>query len=202
MTKRKLPPVEEKSDAVVNAIIHGIGIADSIEPGLAAHIAADLLSSPLWSLTPDEEYRAIADALSSGQDLGDRVGARFSDGEIRGLLVEISDHMDEARPWPDSPFSILSGVESEYFPIGPIARLDISWPRIEGELGKTFSRSAGGRQYLAVRLRSGAEIAFVWSPGESGTSVMSADRDLSASAVIDEIIDATDLTHRDFIHTR
>ncbi|WP_157171064.1 hypothetical protein [Nocardia araoensis] len=195
--------MEEESQAVVNAILLGVSTAESLDSSWVERIASGLLSRPLWSLTPDEEYRAIVDALNSRRNLNASIGAKLSDNEIRNLLARIVDRLDEARPWPMMPFSILPETVWESFSaVEPMARIKIPWPRIESKLNRTFYRSADGCQYLAVRLRSGAEVAFAWRSGDSVTSIMPADRNPSTSAVIKEIIEATELTAGDFILTQ
>ncbi|WP_157181716.1 hypothetical protein [Nocardia testacea] len=182
--------------AVVNAILHDVQFADTLTAAEVDRTSSSLLHNPLWSLTPEQEYQSIVDALESGSEIGSIVGPRHSEDAVRNFLRQVVDRLDALRPWPDLPFQELPETRwSEFSGAPAIARVDVSWPEIETRVGRIFTESVpDSRQYLLLRLRSGIEVGFVW-PGENedSTAIVAPDASVPEADIVQEIVDATDL---------
>ncbi|MEV0363136.1 hypothetical protein [Nocardia fusca] len=182
--------------AVVNAILYGVQFADTLNAAEVDRTSSSLLHHPLWSLTPEQEYQSIVDALESGSEIGSIFGPRHSEVAVRNFLQQVVDRLDALRPWPDLPFQELSEIRwSEFSDAPAIARVAVSWPEIETRVGRIFTESLpDSRQYLLLRLRSGIEVGFVW-PGENedSTAIVAPHASVPEADIVQEIVDATDL---------
>ncbi|MEU4836906.1 hypothetical protein [Nocardia testacea] len=182
--------------AVVNAILYGVQFADTLNAAEVDRTSSSLLHHPLWSLTPEQEYQSIVDALGSDSEIGSILRPRHSEVAVRNFLQQVVDRLDALRPWPDLPFQELSEIRwSEFSGAPAIARVDVSWPEIETRVGRIFTESVpDSRQYLLLRLRSGIEVGFVW-PGENedSTAIVAPDASVPEADIVQEIVDATDL---------
>jgi hypothetical protein len=182
--------------AVVNAILYGVQFADTLNAAEVDRTSSSLLHHPLWSLTPEQEYQSIVDALESGSEIGSIFGPRHSEVAVRNFLQQVVDRLDALRPWPDLPFQELSEIRwSEFSDAPAIARVAVSWPEIETRVGRIFTESLpDSRQYLLLRLRSGIEVGFVW-PGENedSTAIVAPNASVPEADIVQEIVDATDL---------
>lgn len=182
--------------AVVNAILYGVQFADTLNAAEVDRTSLSLLHHPLWSLTPEQEYQSIVDALESGSEIGSIFGPRHSEVAVRNFLQQVVDRLDALRPWPDLPFQELSEIRwSEFSDAPAIARVAVSWPEIETRVGRIFTESLpDSRQYLLLRLRSGIEVGFVW-PGENedSTAIVAPNATVPEADIVQEIVDATDL---------
>ncbi|QLY33496.1 hypothetical protein H0264_15810 [Nocardia huaxiensis] len=178
-------------------MLYGIQFAERLGPDEVGRTAATLAREPLWDLTVDDEYRALSDALASGEDLDPVVQTKFTQTDIQGFLTRVLTELDDLRPWPDPALRELPLSRwTEFVDVPPIARIDVAWPAIQGPLRKMLRRPPGyNREMLLARLRSGAEVAFIW-PGwadRSGTAVVALNTDVAPQAVIQEILSASSL---------
>ncbi|MFI6312236.1 hypothetical protein ACIBEK_19200 [Nocardia fusca] len=180
----------------MNAILYGVQFADTLNAAEVDRTSSSLLHHPLWSLTPEQEYQSIVDALESGSEIGSIFGPRHSEVAVRNFLQQVVDRLDALRPWPDLPFQELSEIRwSEFSDAPAIARVAVSWPEIETRVGRIFTESLpDSRQYLLLRLRSGIEVGFVW-PGENedSTAIVAPNASVPEADIVQEIVDATDL---------
>jgi len=159
-------------------------------------VSAALLEKPLGNLTPEQEYRALTDALESGQELDTVVKVKHAPAEVRSFLSKVVAELDAMRPWPLPPVRELPIAQwSNSASVGPIAQIAVGWPAIEARLGKIFKRLENGQGVL-VALRSGSELALIWPSraGKAATDVFSLGQDRTGSAIVQELIDATSLT--------
>ncbi|MGW1739798.1 hypothetical protein ACWCPQ_13420 [Nocardia sp. NPDC001965] len=189
--------MNEDQRAVVNAVLYGVQFAETLNESEVERTSSSLLDYPLWSLTPEQEYRSIVDALGSGSKIGSLVEEKHSEAAVRDFLQQVVDRLDSMRPWPDPPFQELSELRwSEFSDAPAIAQVDMSWPEIETQVGRIFTESLpDSRQYLLLRLRSGIEVGFVWSgENEDFTAIVAPDASVPAAEIVQEIVDATELS--------
>ncbi|NUP27764.1 MAG: hypothetical protein HOQ36_14690 [Nocardia sp.] len=188
--------MNEDQRAVVNAVLYGVQFAETLNSAEVDHTASSLLHCPLWSLTPEQEYQAIVDALESDSEIGSIFSQRHSEAAVRKFLQQVVDCLDTLRPWPDLPFQELSEIRCIEFADAPtVARVDMSWPEIETRVGRIFTESLpDSRQYLLLRLRSGIEVGFVW-PGENDdfTAIVAPGASVPEGEIVRENVDATEL---------
>ncbi|WP_225729985.1 MULTISPECIES: hypothetical protein [unclassified Nocardia] len=184
----------EEWRGVVNAILYVVQF-DELGPEEVSRVSRNLLTKPFFDLTPDQEYRALLEALESGAELNATIGTRHSEAEIRDFLNRIVAELDDMRPWPEPQFQELPMTRwPEFAGRAPFAQVDVSWPEIETKLRLIFNKSdSDGRECLPVRMRSGVEVGFIWPgwPGSSATAVVALKTDLPAHRIVDEIIQAT-----------
>lgn len=176
---------------VSNAVLYTL-IYKSLEDSEADRVATGLVSEPLWALTQQEEYDALAEALRSDADLTSDIPTPHTDAQYRDFLKRVVDRLDAARPWPELPYQEL---DPETWPAfagtQPIARIDRSSPYVEGLFHRSFSGLPSdedeGRAGLIVRLKSGAEVAFVvpWWPDSRNVAVFT---QTSPQQVLDELV--------------
>jgi len=189
--------VPENWRGVSNAVLYTL-IFKSLEDSEADRVANGLITEPMWSLTPEEEYEALAEALRSDADLASVIPTPHSDAQYRDFLKRVIDRLDAARPWPELPFQELDPARwSDFARTEPIARIDRSSPYVEGLFHRSFSGlpSDEGRAALILRLKSGAEVAFVvpWWPDSRNVAVFRKDPNIPVQQVIDELAALTDL---------
>ncbi|MEV6769714.1 hypothetical protein AB0N05_13905 [Nocardia sp. NPDC051030] len=181
----------------MNAVLYSVQFTDRLNPNEVRRISTGLLTEPLWDLTPEDEYRALVDALNSGEELDTLVRTKHSEAEVREFLTRIVAELDAARPWPDPALQELSISRwTEFTGLEPVAQINIAWPTIQGLVQRGFTKPPGeNREWLLVRLRSGAELALVWPglAGRTATDVLSLDTNIAAESVIEEILAATSL---------
>ncbi|WP_157101313.1 hypothetical protein [Nocardia shimofusensis] len=180
---------------VVNAVLYMSQFSTALDEAEAQRVSAALLEKPLGNLTPEQEYRALADALESGQELDTVVKVKHAPAEVRSFLSRVVAELDAMRPWPLPPLREIPITQwSNSVSVGPIAQIAVGWPAIEGRVGKTFKRLENG-QGLLVALRSGSELALIWpsQSGKAATDVFSLGQERTASAIAQELISATSL---------
>ncbi|MET8774108.1 hypothetical protein ABZV58_03690 [Nocardia sp. NPDC004654] len=181
---------------IVNRIFYGVQFENELNQKLVDRIARALLTEPIGTLTPDQEYEALAGGLRSNTPLPTLVQMRQNGAELRDFLIRIVLRMDELRPWSEPPFQLLPESRlSEFGDAHPIARIRISIPDAEARILRHFYHDPENGDYLLLRMRSGAVIGL-FSPfwdGSDDIVVVSESSGLSPHVVIDELLDATDL---------
>lgn len=181
---------------VVNAVLYMTQFSPALNQAEVERVSTTLLGKPLGSLTQEQEYRALTDALESGQDLDPIVKVKHSPAEVRDFLSKVVAELDAMRPWPVPPLRELSITRwSNSASVIPIGQIAVGWPAIEGRVGKTFKRMECGRG-VVVALRSGSELALIWPSrtGKSATDIFSLSQDRPGSVIKQELLDATSLT--------
>jgi hypothetical protein len=189
--------VSEDWRGVSNAILYTL-IYKSLEDSEADRVANGLVTEPLWSLTPEQEYDALVQALGSDADLGSDIPTPHSDAQYRDFLKRVIDRLDAARPWPELPFQELDPERwPDFARTEPIARIDRSSPYVEDLFHRSFSGLPAdeGRAGLIVRLKSGVEVAFVvpWWPDSRNVAVFRNDPQIPPQQVLDELRDVVGL---------
>ncbi|MFQ6395643.1 hypothetical protein ACLMAJ_19535 [Nocardia sp. KC 131] len=195
--------MNEDRRAVVNAVLHEVQFAANLDKQEAERVASSLLANPLWSLTPEQEYLALVEALEVGAELGVIDIPGHAEAIVRNFLQQVVSSLDERRPWPPLPFRELPDTRWREFAEAPvIARVEVDWPEIEARVGRIFTESVpDSRQFLLVQLRSGAEIGFVWSEQNhySHTLITVPDTLFSRRQIVQEIVSITDLSSEEFV---
>ncbi|MGX1772561.1 hypothetical protein ACWIGW_10635 [Nocardia brasiliensis] len=186
---------------MVDAVLDEIEDAQALGTPNVRRIGTALLERPLCSLTAEEQYQALADALDSGLRITRSRSTAYSENEARDLIVAIVSALDELRPWPVPALRPLTENRwTEFARATVLAHLDIPWPQVEAALGQTFHRAPDGTgQYLPAKLRSGAEIGFLWS-GEThqqGTLIVALDVRGSREAIAEELATSTGIEPED-----
>lgn len=182
---------------VVNAVLYGVQFSDVLGPEEVGRVSTALLTEPLGNLHPEEEYRALVEALRSNEELDTVVRTKHSESDVRQFLNDIVAELDDRRPWPSPPLIELPVSEwARFSGTAPIARIDLAWPAIQGPVRRMLKKPVGEERYwLLLRLRSGTEIALVWPgwPGESATALLSTDRATPIPEIVEEVVNSTAL---------
>lgn len=180
--------------AVVTAVLYKAQFAPALDDSEARRAAEWLVHKPLWDLTVEEQHRALLDALDSGAPLDAVVQAPFSEAEKRAFFTRVVDELETMRPWPDRPYREIPLERwTEFVDLTPIARISLPWTDLQPLLGKMFYKPPGyNRELLLLRLKSGAEIAFIWPgwPTDSATALISRTPNADAPAILRELLTA------------
>lgn len=191
-------------DGLVTAILYTAEYRMTPGKFSAEKIAVDLVENPLWKFTAQDEYEILSTGISSGLPVPKIVDSRRSDGEIRGLLVEVLEAMDSLRPWPRLPFEQLPGSRlNDFSSATPIAFTETPVNDLEAHLRRVFDYRRDYGEFLLLRLRSGLEIGFLhpFSAAPGRTIVASANKNsgLSAQEAVRELAISTGLALESFI---
>lgn len=176
-------------NGVVNVIFHNVRSEKSLDDELVERITRALLTEPIGTMTPAQEYETLANGLRRGTPLPTVVSMRQSPAELRNFLARIVNRMDELRPWTDPPFMPLP--HDRILDFGnpqPIARIDLSKNHVEAVVARPFQYTADGA-YLLLQLRSGAIIGMFWpfTPGRDDVMLASMIPGQDPVRLIDEL---------------
>jgi hypothetical protein len=180
----------EEWRGVSNAVLYGLIFKPTLDDSEVDRIANELITEPLWTLTPQQGYDRLVEALRSDVDLNSDLQTPHSDAEYREFLKRLVDRMDALRPWPELPFQELDTSRwSSFVGSQPIARIDESYPYVQGLFHRVFTGLEPGRSGLILRLKSGTEVAFVapWWPESDDVAILRHDPQIPAQQVIDEL---------------
>jgi hypothetical protein len=187
--------VVDTARGLSNAVLYNL-IFKPLDDSEANRIATGLITEPLWTFTPQEEYEALVAALGSDGDLTTDIPVPHGDAEYRDFLKRVIDRMDAMRPWPELPFAELDVARWPSFASSaPIARIAHSYPYVEGLFHRTFTGLEPGRSALILKLKSTTEVAFVapWWPDSDDVAIFRNDPNVAAQQVIDELQKLTGL---------
>jgi hypothetical protein len=168
-------------------------------PGEArlARVAKRAVEHPDAYLTTEEIYAGIAEALRSDTQLTESLpGTKPSEQEYRAFLGRLLDRLDTMRPWPEPPFRILDPSRWQDLGQMPLtARIRLDLLLLQQRLHRVFGH-VGNREVLALRLKTGTEVALVahWWRGSDDIALLQRDPDLPPGQVAEEFRDATGLT--------
>jgi hypothetical protein len=185
---------------VNNGVLYSVQFARELDDAEVDRIARWLLGQPLWHLTQQQEYDALADALRSDAQLTELIPERHTEEAYRDFLRRVLARLDEARPWPELPFQVLSMSHwGNFAGATAAARIGLSVKAIQDRLHRFMSRltlEGTDRQALMLRLRSGDEVALVtpWWPGSADTVVLPRADASSAEQMIAEFMNCTGLS--------
>jgi hypothetical protein len=85
---------------VNNGVLYSVQFAQELDGAEVDRIARWLLGRPLWDLTQQQEYDALAQALRSDAQLTELIPDRHTEEAYRDFLHRLLARLDEARPWP------------------------------------------------------------------------------------------------------
>jgi hypothetical protein len=189
----------EQWRGVNDGVLYCVQFAHELDGAEVDRIAHWLLGQPIWDLTQQQEYDALADALRSDAQLTKFIPDRHTEEAYRDFLRRLLARLDEARPWPELPFQKLGMSHwGNFANASAVARIGLSEKKIQERLHRMMAEltsEGDGRKVLMLRLRSGAEVALVtpWWPGSTDTAVLQRGPASSAELVIAEFINCTGL---------
>ena len=123
-------------------------------------------------VTAGDQYADLVRALASDAQLTELIPDAHTEPSFRAFLSNVLRKMDALRPWPEPPFRPMPVSEWKNFAEArPIARVDLSWVRVQERVHQTFYVPEGtDLEVLLLRMASGAEVAFV-APGPKSRNV-------------------------------
>ncbi|WP_431957160.1 hypothetical protein [Nocardia lijiangensis] len=185
---------EDLWPGIVNTIFYSIQFENELNQELVDRISRALLTEPIETLTPDQEYEALARGLRSNAPLPTLVPMRQSGAELRDFVARVVLRMDSLRPWPELPFQLLPESRlSEFGDAQPIARIRTSMPDAEARILRHFYHDPENGDYLLLRMKSGAVIGL-FSPfwdGSDDIVVVSNSSEFSPHVLVNELLNAT-----------
>ena len=190
---------------IVNAILYRVQFDRIPDETLARQVAIELVTDPLWSLTVEEEYRALKSGSDNEIILPADTSTRMSEGEIRTFIREIVANMNDLRPWPDRPFIRLPDVRlSEFLSYGTVALVKGSVNDLEVVSRCVFRYSPDFGEHLLIRMNSGTEIGFLhpYGSGLDKTRMVSPTSSDSGRNIVSEVTNSTDFSDDMFIVLR
>jgi hypothetical protein len=181
------------------------GLLGNTSPDEAAvtGLAERAVENPDGYLTTEEIYAGIAEALRSGTILTDALpGPLPSEHEYRAFLGLVLDRLDALRPWPEAPFQNLDPLLWRDWGDMPVAaRIRLSFLQLMPRVRRVFVHvdddpRIGDREVLALRLKTGTEVALVarWWPDSKDVALLQRDPRLPPRQVVAEFLDATELS--------
>jgi hypothetical protein len=180
----------EPGRGVSNVILYSVLFDKQLDDDVVTRVAERAVEHPDAYLTTEQIYAGIAEALASNEILTESMpGHPHGEQEYRDFLARVARRLDAMRPWPQRPFQVvdpLSWYDLDYARL--IARVKLSVIGVERRLHEVFGRSGDGRQVMALRLKSGAEVALVarWWPDSKDTALLQRDPRLSPPDVLAE----------------
>lgn len=185
---------------VVNGILYSIKFHDQLTDEIVEHTAREIIRNPLAGLSAEDQYTALAEAVTSGEDLTKLEPEAHTENAFRDFLARLVAQLDAFRPWPEPAYERLdvSRFSDLANPV-VIARLPMSAAKAEQKSGATFGRLEDiGKRAAVLRVNSGTVVALVarWWP-ESNTIAVITQGQPSPDAVITELIEATALSADD-----
>ncbi len=179
---------------VSNAVLYSVQFDRELDDAALDRVARLLFEQPMWDLTPEDEYAALAQAVRSPGPLTGDIPQPHSDQEFRGFLRRLLDRLDAMRPWPPQPYQSLNvSGWGDFAGARPIARIGLSYVKAQERLKRIFDRvdDGGTREVLLLRLRSGEEVALVGAPGSREITVLQRRSDRSPAQALAEFASVT-----------
>lgn len=179
-------------------ILYGVMFEKELGDELAASVAKRAVEHPDAYMTTEQIYAGIAEALQSHEVLTDAIpGSRQSEQDYRDFLARVARHLDGMRPWPERPFQVAdpqSWYDLDY--ARPIGRVELSIIDVERRLHRVFGQVADGSRVMALRLKSGVEVALFaqWWPDSQDIALLQRDPRLLPADVLAEFCMATGIT--------
>jgi hypothetical protein len=183
---------------VSNKILYGVMFEKELSDDLATSVAERAIEQPGANITTEQTYAGIINALHSNAVLTESIpGHRHSEPDYRDFLARVARNLDAMRPWAQGPFQAvdpLSFYDLDYARL--IARVRLNILGIEQRLHQVFGRAGDGGQVMALRLKSGAEVALVaqWWPDSTDVALLERDPRLQPADVLAEFCVATGIT--------
>ncbi len=176
----------------VNQLLHSLSFSGKISDEHVAFCADSAINYSTLQLGPEAYYRAISEALASGQAL-DALGQvpQFDQAQLAEFLRDVAARLDRLRPWPEPKVRPLDPTEWGAFRSSrPIAQLKDSIGGVSNALQKGFRpivESSPPTEVLMLRLMTGETIALLGSYG-GGAITLLADAAEDPASVIDNFV--------------
>jgi len=158
-----------------------------------------LLEEPVVDLAPEDEYRAITEALASSARVTEAIPEPHGEAEFRGFLRRLLARMDEMRPWQTPPHRPLSQSRwAEYRDAQVVGRIRMRYVDAQSRMKYVLRGMQEGNlkiRVLILRLRSGDEVALAapWWPESQDVAVLTRDHKRRAEDVVAALVDGTGL---------
>ncbi|MET9210749.1 MULTISPECIES: hypothetical protein [unclassified Nocardia] len=179
---------------VVNAILYSVQFEKNLDEPVVDRIAYALLTEPLATLTPEEEYQSLSNGLATGAPLPTLVQTPQGTAELQEFLSRVVARMDEMRPWPTLPYVLLpEDSVSSFKDATPIARISSSVDDIQARISRGFYWGTEYGIFLPLKMRSGRIIGMFtpfWDDSDD-IVLVDATHDPEPNAVIDELLSVT-----------
>jgi hypothetical protein len=182
--------------ALVNMLVYGVQFQEPTDE-LAVEQARRLVEKPVGTLTQQEQFDRLAQAVESSTDeLRPLCPDTRSEPEIRMYLLKILETMDQLRPWAEPPLRHLDVREwSRFETAHPIGFIALSIFDIQPRIDEVFDAAPDdGRRVCLLSLKSGVEIALVanWWPESSNVAILT-HSEQPPNEIVDELVAATRL---------
>ncbi|WP_446221743.1 hypothetical protein ACTWPB_17765 [Nocardia sp. IBHARD005] len=181
---------------IVNSILYSVQFESELNDGVVNRIAYALLTEPLSSLTPDDEYQSLSDGLAADTPLPNAVPMRQESTELREFLSRVVARMDNMRPWPELPYHRLPEDSiSDFKNAIPIARISSSVNDIETSISRGFYWGTEFGTFIPLKMSSGRVIGMFtpfWDDSDD-IVLVDATREPDPSGAIDELLSVTRL---------
>jgi hypothetical protein len=180
----------------INEILFGLTYTEAITDETVEWNADSAVHYTTLTFGPEVYYRAIAEALASGEPL-DGLGQlpQFDQAQIAGFLGALADRLDALRPWPEPQFRQLEvDTWTAHRHAVPIARLNASIREVTDLLQKGFRPADGGEpgmEVLMLKLATGEILGLLGSYGRDDDVTLSTDAADDPAAVIEHFTAAT-----------
>src|SRR5512135_1195421 len=92
---------------VSNAVLYSVQFDRELDDAVLDRVVRLLFEQPMWDLSPEDEYSALAQAVRSPDPLTGDIPQPHSDHEFRGFLQRLLGRLDAMRPWPPLPYQSL-----------------------------------------------------------------------------------------------
>lgn len=189
---------------VSNAILYSVLFDQELDDDVATRVAKRAVENPDANLTTEQIYAGIAEALASKETLtGSATGHQHGEQEYRDFLAKVARRLDTLRPWPQRPVHTVDPLSwNDLHDARLAARVKLSVIGVQRRLHEVFGRAGDGRQVIALRLKSGTEVALVaqWWPDSKDVALLQRDPHLLSADVLEEFCSTTGIT-RDEIAT-
>lgn len=179
---------------VVNSIFYSIQFEHDLDNKAVDRIAYALVTEPISTLTPQEEYQILSDGLAAELTLPSVVSMRQGPTELRDFLIRTVARMEEMRPWPELPYLRLPEESIASFrDAKPIARISARVNDIEARMSRGFYWGTEYGTYIPLKMRSGRIIGMFTPFWDDNDDIVLVDttHDADPDSVINELLSAT-----------
>ncbi|MFE7718018.1 hypothetical protein ACFU44_03130 [Nocardia rhizosphaerihabitans] len=179
---------------VVNAILYSAQFEKELDDHVVGRIAYSLVTEPLATLTPEEQYQALSDGLATGAPLPTLVQMPQDPAELREFLGRVVARLDDMRPWSTLPYLRLpEDSVSSFKDATPIARISARVDDIQARISRGFYWGSEYGIFIPLKMRSGRIIGMFtpfWDDSDD-IVLVDATHDPDPDAVIDELLSVT-----------
>lgn len=183
---------------VSNGILYSVQFTKRLDDETVERVARRAIEDPAGYLTAEQMYTGIVQVLASDETLTEHIpGHAHSEQEYRDFLSKVVRRLDAMRPWPEQPFQSMDPASwDDLDSARPAARIKLSTFGVEQRLNEIFGEAEDGREVIALRLKSGAEVALVaeWWAESHDTALLLRNPSRPVAEVLNEFSAATGIT--------